>query len=218
MTKQSGNIGNINLDSNNQLRVIEAILFASSDPVDKKTLSEKLPNDADIDNLITKLENLYEGRGMELKKIGNKYIFKTSSDLSFIMQRESSSQRKLSRAAIETLSIIAYHQPTTRAEIEEIRGVSVSPGTIDTLMQMNWIKIKGRRKVPGNPLAYGTTEEFLVHFDLECIKDLPDMHELKSMGLLDNNLPADLYPENSINDDNIEQIDDININEESGEL
>ena len=218
MRKQSGNIGDINLDSNNQLRVIEAILFASSDPVDKKTLSEKLPNDADIDNLITKLEDLYEGRGMELKKVGSKYIFKTSSDLSFIMQKESNSQRKLSRAAIETLSIIAYHQPATRAEIEEIRGVSVSPGTIDTLMQMNWIKIKGRRKVPGNPLAYGTTEEFLVHFDLECIKDLPDMRELKSMGLLDNNLPPDLYPENSINDDNIEQIDDININEESGEL
>ena len=218
MRKQSGNIGDINLDSNNQLRVIEAILFASSDPVDKKTLSEKLPNDADIDNLITKLEDLYEGRGMELKKVGSKYIFKTSSDLSFIMQKESNSQRKLSRAAIETLSIIAYHQPATRAEIEEIRGVSVSPGTIDTLMQMNWIKIKGRRKVPGNPLAYGTTEEFLVHFDLEGIKDLPDMHELKSMGLLDNNLPPDLYPENSINDDNIEQIDDININEESGEL
>ena len=218
MRKQSGNIGDINLDSNNQLRVIEAILFASSDPVDKKTLSEKLPNDADIDNLITKLEDLYEGRGMELKKVGSKYIFKTSSDLSFIMQKESNSQRKLSRAAIETLSIIAYHQPATRAEIEEIRGVSVSPGTIDTLMQMNWIKIKGRRKVPGNPLAYGTTEEFLVHFDLEGIKDLPDMHELKSMGLLDNNLPPDLYPENSINDDNIEQIDGININEESGEL
>ncbi len=218
MRKQSGNIGDINLDSNNQLRVIEAILFASSDPVDKKTLSEKLPNDADIDNLITKLEDLYEGRGMELKKVGSKFIFKTSSDLSFIMQKESNSQRKLSRAAIETLSIIAYHQPATRAEIEEIRGVSVSPGTIDTLMHMNWIKIKGRRKVPGNPLAYGTTEEFLVHFDLECIKDLPDMHELKSMGLLDNNLPPDLYPENSINDDNIEQIDDININEESGEL
>ena len=218
MNNQAKNIGDINLDSNNQLRLVEAILFASSDPVDKKTLSEKLPNDADIDDLISKLEDLYEGRGLELKKVGSKYIFKTSSDLSFIMQKESSSQRKLSRAAIETLAIIAYHQPTTRAEIEEIRGVSVSPGTIDTLMQMNWIKIKGRRKVPGNPLAYGTTEEFLVHFDLECIKDLPDMHELKSMGLLDNNLPPDLYPENSINDDNIEQIDDININEESGEL
>ena len=115
-------------------------------------------------------------------------MFKTAEDLSFIMQREAKAQKKLSKAAIETLSIIAYHQPVTRAEIEDIRGVNVSPGTIDTLLQMNWIKIKGRRKVLGNPIVYGTTDEFLVHFDLENIKDLPDMKELKSMGLLDLSL------------------------------
>ena len=134
------------------------------------------------------------------------------------MQREAKAQKKLSKAAIETLSIIAYHQPVTRAEIEDIRGVNVSPGTIDTLLQMNWIKIKGRRKVLGNPIVYGTTDEFLVHFDLENIKDLPDMKELKSMGLLDNNLPPDLYPENIINDNNIEEIDAINSIEVDGEI
>ena len=134
------------------------------------------------------------------------------------MQREAKAQKKLSKAAIETLSIIAYHQPVTRAEIEDIRGVNVSPGTIDTLLQMNWIKIKGRRKVLGNPIVYGTTDEFLVHFDLENIKDLPDMKELKSMGLLDNNLPPDLYPENIINDNDIEEIDAINSIEVDGEI
>ena len=134
------------------------------------------------------------------------------------MQREAKAQKKLSKAAIETLSIIAYHQPVTRAEIEDIRGVNVSTGTIDTLLQMNWIKIKGRRKVLGNPIVYGTTDEFLVHFDLENIKDLPDMKELKSMGLLDNNLPPDLYPENIINDNNIEEIDAINSIEVDGEI
>ena len=145
-------------------------------------------------------------------------MFKTAEDLSFIMQREAKAQKKLSKAAIETLSIIAYHQPVTRAEIEDIRGVNVSPGTIDTLLQMNWIKIKGRRKVLGNPIVYGTTDEFLVHFDLENIKDLPDMKELKSMGLLDNNLPPDLYPENIINDNDIEEIDAINSIEVNGEI
>ena len=217
MTNQEETIGSSVLNPSDQLRVIEAILFASSDPVDKKTLIEKLPKNADLDLLLDRLDDLYKGRGLELRKIGNKFMFKTSSDLTFIMQREAKSQRKLSKAAIETLAIIAYHQPVTRAEIEEIRGVSVSSGTIDSLLQMNWVKINGRRRVPGNPLAYGTTEEFLVHFDLENIKDLPEMQELKSMGLLDSNLPPDLYPENTINNNNIDEINDINTIEDSGE-
>ena len=214
MTNQEEAMGSSFLNPNDQLRVVEAILFASSDPVDKKTLIEKLPKNADLDLLLDQLDNLYKDRGLELRKIGNKFMFKTSSDLTFIMQREAKSQRKLSKAAIETLAIIAYHQPVTRAEIEEIRGVSVSSGTIDTLLQMNWVKINGRRRVPGNPLAYGTTEEFLVHFDLENIKDLPEMQELKSMGLLDSNLPPDLYPENTINNNSIDEINDINNIEE----
>ena len=217
MTNQEEAMGSSFLNPNDQLRVVEAILFASSDPVDKKTLIEKLPKNADLDLLLDRLDNLYKDRGLELRKIGNKFMFKTSSDLTFIMQREAKSQRKLSKAAIETLAIIAYHQPVTRAEIEEIRGVSVSSGTIDTLLQMNWVKINGRRRVPGNPLAYGTTEEFLVHFDLESIKDLPEMQELKSMGLLDSNLPPDLYPENTINNNSIDEINDINNIEDSGE-
>ena len=206
------------INQNDQLRIVEALLFASSDPLDKKTLSEKLPKNSNIDEIINRLEGIYQNRGLELKKVGNKFMFKTAEDLSFIMQREAKAQKKLSKAAIETISIIAYHQPVTRAEIEDIRGVNVSPGTIDTLLQMNWIKIKGRRKVLGNPIVYGTTDEFLVHFDLENIKDLPDMKELKSMGLLDSNLPPDLYPENIINDNDIEEIDAINSIEVDGEI
>ena len=206
------------ISQNDQLRIVEALLFASSDPLDKKTLSEKLPKNSNIDEIINRLESIYQNRGLELKKVGIKFMFKTAEDLSFIMHREAKAQKKLSKAAIETLSIIAYHQPVTRAEIEDIRGVNVSPGTIDTLLQMNWIKIKGRRKVLGNPIVYGTTDEFLVHFDLENIKDLPDMKELKSMGLLDNNLPPDLYPENIINDNDIEEIDAINSIEVDGEI
>lgn len=218
MTEENLNGSSLSLSENDQVRIVEALLFASPDPLDKKTLSEKLPENTNIDEIINKIEDMYQNRGFELKKIGNKFMFKTSGDLSFIMQREAKAQRKLSKAAIETLAIIAYHQPVTRAEIEDIRGVTVSSGTIDTLLQMNWVKIKGRRKVPGNPIAYGTTEEFLVHFDLQSIKDLPDIQELKSMGLLDNNLPPDLYPENLLNNDDIEEIDDINLNKVDGEF
>ena len=182
------------LDFSEQIRAVEALLFASSDPLDEKTLKEMLPEDVDINEILNSLLNLYKGRGVELKRINNKWMFKTASDLSFIMQKEAKVQKKLSKAGLETLSIIAYHQPVTRAEIEEIRGVTASPGTIDTLLEINWIKIKGRRKVPGNPMTYGTTEEFLVHFDLDNIKDLPGLDDLKSTGLLDSNLPPDMYP------------------------
>ena len=193
-------------DFSDQLRAVEALLFASSDPIDEKTLIEILPENADIEKIIEKIQDFYKGRGVELKKINNKWMFKTASDLSFIMQKEAKVQKKLSKAGLETLSIIAYHQPVSRAEIEEIRGVSVSPGTIDTLLELNWIRIKGRRKAPGNPITYGTTEEFLVHFDLTNIRDLPGLDELKSTGLLDSNLPPDMFP---INDD-IEPIEENN--------
>jgi segregation and condensation protein B len=191
---------------NDQLRAVEALLFASSDPLDEKTLSEILPKNADIEKILEKIQELYKGRGVELTKVNNKWMFKTASDLSFIMQKEAKVQKKLSKAGLETLSIIAYHQPVSRAEIEEIRGVSVSPGTIDSLLELNWIRIKGRRKAPGNPITYGTTEEFLVHFDLSNIRDLPGLDELKSTGLLDSNLPPDMFP---INDD-IDPIEENN--------
>ena len=189
-----------------QIRAVEALLFAASDPLDEKTLKDMLPVDTNIEEIMNNLLNLYKGRGVELKKVNNKWMFKTASDLSFIMQKEAKIQKKLSKAALETLSIIAYHQPVSRAEIEEIRGVTVSPGTIDTLMEINWVKIKGRRKTPGNPITYGTTDEFLVHFDLENIKELPGLDELKSTGLLDSNLPPDMYPI----DDDLESIEENN--------
>ena len=194
------------IEFSDQIRAVEALLFAASDPLDEKTLKNILPVDSNIEEIMNNLSNLYKGRGVELKKINNKWMFKTASDLSFIMQREAKIQKKLSKAALETLSIIAYHQPVSRAEIEEIRGVTVSPGTIDMLMEINWIKIKGRRKTPGNPLTYGTTDEFLVHFDLENIKELPGLDELKSTGLLDSNLPPDMYPV----DDDLEPVKENN--------
>jgi segregation and condensation protein B len=194
------------IEFSDQIRAVEALLFAASDPLDEKTLKDMLPVDTDIEEIMNNLLNLYKGRGVELKKVNNKWMFKTASDLSFIMQKEAKIQKKLSRAALETLSIIAYHQPVSRAEIEEIRGVTVSPGTIDTLMEINWVKIKGRRKTPGNPITYGTTDEFLVHFDLENTKELPGLDELKSTGLLDSNLPPDMYPI----DDDLEPIEENN--------
>ena len=194
------------IDFSDQIRAVEALLFAASDPLDEKTLKDMLPVDTDIEEIMNNLLSLYKGRGVELKKINNKWMFKTASDLSFIMQKEAKIQKKLSKAALETLSIIAYHQPVSRAEIEEIRGVTASPGTIDTLMEINWVKIKGRRKTPGNPITYGTTDEFLVHFDLENTKELPGLDELKSTGLLDSNLPPDMYPI----DDDLEPIEENN--------
>ena len=194
------------IEFSDQIRAVEALLFAASDPLDEKTLKNILPVDSNIEEIMNNLSNLYKGRGVELKKINNKWMFKTASDLSFIMQREAKIQKKLSKAALETLSIIAYHQPVSRAEIEEIRGVTVSPGTIDTLMEINWVKIKGRRKTPGNPITYGTTDEFLVHFDLENTKELPGLDELKSTGLLDSNLPPDMYPI----DDDLDPIEENN--------
>ena len=194
------------IEFSDQIRAVEALLFAASDPLDEKTLRDMLPFDIDIEEIMNNLLSLYKGRGVELKKVNNKWMFKTASDLSFIMQKEAKIQKKLSKAALETLSIIAYHQPVSRAEIEEIRGVTVSSGTIDTLMEINWVKIKGRRKTPGNPITYGTTDEFLVHFDLENTKELPGIDELKSTGLLDSNLPPDMYPI----DDDLEPIKENN--------
>ena len=194
------------IEFSDQIRAVEALLFAASDPLDEKTLKDMLPVDTNIEEIMNNLLSLYKGRGVELKKVNNKWMFKTASDLSFIMQKEAKIQKKLSKAALETLSIIAYHQPVSRAEIEEIRGVTVSPGTIDTLMEINWVKIKGRRKTPGNPITYGTTDEFLVHFDLENTKELPGLDELKSTGLLDSNLPPDMYPI----DDDLDPIEENN--------
>jgi segregation and condensation protein B len=167
------------------LRMVEALLFAASEPLDIKALSTSLPEGADIPELLTALEAAYEKRGVNLCKIAGKYQFRTASDLAFLLRKEQPEQKRLSKAAIETLAIISYHQPVTRAEIEDIRGVAMSKGTIDILMEIGWIKIRGRKRTPGRPVTYGTTEAFLVQFGLESVAHLPGLEELKAAGFLE---------------------------------
>jgi len=174
-----------------QLRIVEALLFAASEPLDEKTLAKHLDDDQDISALLEELRGFYAGRGINLMRIAGKWAFRTSSDLAYLLERHAVEERRLSRAALETLAIIAYHQPVTRAEIEEVRGVSTSKGTLDVLMETGWIRPRGRRRAPGRPVTYGTTERFLDHFGLEGVRDLPGLAELKGSGLLDNNLPPD---------------------------
>jgi segregation and condensation protein B len=172
------------------LRMIEALLFAASEPLDAKALSTSLPEGADVPGLLEALKLLYEKRGVSLCCVGGKYQFRTASDLAFLLRKEKPEQKRLSRAAIETLAIIAYHQPVTRAEIEEIRGVAMSKGTVDTLMEVGWVKIRGRKRTPGRPVTYGTTEAFLVQFGLESVSHLPGLDELKAAGFLEAIPPA----------------------------
>jgi segregation and condensation protein B len=167
------------------LRMVEALLFAASEPLDQKALATSLPEGADIPSLLTALHLLYENRGVTLCCVAGKYQFRTASDLAFLLRKEKPEQKRLSKAAIETLAIIAYHQPVTRAEIEDIRGVVMSKGTVDTLMEIGWVKIRGRKRTPGRPVTYGTTEAFLVQFGLESINHLPGTDELKAAGFLE---------------------------------
>src|SRR5258706_7022892 len=174
-----------------ELRLLEALLFASSEPLDQATLAKRMPDGVDIKAALAQLQVDYASRGVNLVRIANKWTFRTAGDLSWLMTRESTETRRLSRAAIEMLAIIAYHQPVTRAEIEEVRGVTTSKGTLDVLLETGWIRPRGRRRAPGKPITYGTTNEFLVHFGLDSIKDLPGLAELKGAGLLDSSLPPD---------------------------
>jgi segregation and condensation protein B len=167
------------------LRMVEALLFAASEPLDAKALATSLPEGADVPELLNALEAAYEKRGVNLCKIAGKYQFRTASDLAFLLRKEQPEQKRLSKAAIETLAIIAYHQPVTRAEIEDIRGVAMSKGTIDTLMEVGWVKIRGRKRTPGRPVTYGTSEAFLVQFGLESVAHLPGVDELKAAGFLE---------------------------------
>jgi len=173
-----------------ELRLLEALLFASAEPLDEKTLAERLPEGVDVPGSLGRLQAEYAPRGVNLVRIAGKWTFRTASDLAWLMSRDTVEPRKLSRAAIETLAIIAYHQPVTRAEIEEIRGVSTSKGSVDVLLQTGWIRPRGRRKTPGRPVTYGTNDAFLSHFGLEALSDLPGLDELKGSGLLDGRLPA----------------------------
>jgi len=172
-----------------KLRRLEALLFASAEPLDAKALAGCLEPEDDINALLAELQSDYKDRGVVLVRVAGRWQFRTAEDLSYLLERQQKDERKLWKAAHETLAIIAYHQPVTRAEIEEIRGVSTSPGTLDVLMETGWIRPRGRRRAPGRPLTYGTTETFLVHFGLDNIKDLPGLADLKAAGLLDGNLP-----------------------------
>ena len=172
-----------------QERMVEAILFATAEPITIKELSARMPHGSDPAEALVHLRKRYEGRGVNLNKIGDAWALRTASDLGFLMQRETVETRKLSRAAIETLAIIAYHQPETRAEIEEIRGVSVSRGTVDQLLEMEWIRFGRRKMTPGRPVTFVVTSEFLDHFGLESARDLPGVKELRAAGLLENRPP-----------------------------
>ena len=172
-----------------ELRLLEAMLFAASEPLSEKDLGARLPQGVDLRAALARLQQEYASRGVNLVRIGGKWTFRTATDLSWLLSKETVETRKLSRAAIETLAIIAYHQPVTRTEIEEIRGVTTSKGSVDVLLQTGWIKPRGRRKAPGRPLTYGTTEAFLSHFGLDAVGDLPGLDELKGAGLFDGQLP-----------------------------
>ncbi|KAB2849134.1 MAG: SMC-Scp complex subunit ScpB [Hyphomicrobiaceae bacterium] len=174
-----------------KLRVLEALLFAASEPLDERTLGGHLDSSDDVAALLGALARTYSGRGVNLVRVAGKWQFRTADDLSHLLEKYAVEERRLSKAALETLSIIAYHQPVTRAEIEEIRGVQCSPGTLDALLETGWIRMRGRRRAPGRPVTYGTSEGFLTHFGFESIKDLPGLAELKGAGLLDSNLPPD---------------------------
>lgn len=172
------------------LRMLEALLFASADPLGIEELRRRLPTDIDIEALLLELQRNYATRGVNLVQVAGKWAFRTAEDLAYLLHREHIEERKLSRAALETLAIIAYHQPVTRAEIEEIRGVSTSKGTLDVLMETGWVRMRGRRRTPGRPVTYGTTDTFLEQFSLAAIADLPGLEELKGSGLLDSAVPA----------------------------
>jgi len=176
-------------DRREKLRIVEALLFAAPEPLKETELALHFGKDEDVQALLEELQGLYAGRGVNLVRVAGKWAFRTADDLSYLLERQAVAQRRLSRAALETLAIIAYHQPVTRAEIEEIRGVSTSKGTLDVLLETGWVKLRGRRRAPGRPVTYGTTENFLEHFGFEQIQDLPGLRELKGAGLLDSNLP-----------------------------
>jgi segregation and condensation protein B len=173
-----------------ELRLLEALLFASPEPLDQAALAKRMPDGVDVKVALKQLQDDYAGRGVNLVRVANKWTFRTAGDLAWLMTRETTETRKLSRAAIEMLAIIAYHQPITRAEIEDIRGVVTSKGTLDVLLETGWIKPRGRRKTPGRPLTFGTTDAFLSQFSLETLNDLPGLEELKGTGLLDTRLPT----------------------------
>jgi segregation and condensation protein B len=176
-------------DRPEELRLLEALLFAASEPLDEKTLAARLPDGADVRAALRSLQAEYAPRGVNLVRVAGKWTFRTANDLAWLLAKDVAEPKKLSRAALETLAIVAYHQPVTRAEIEEIRGVSTSKGTLDVLLETGWVRLRGRRKAPGRPVTFGTSEAFLAHFGLDSLSDLPGLEELKGSGILEGGLP-----------------------------
>lgn len=169
------------------VRLVEALLFAAAEPLDEETLSRHLPEGEDVNEILSEIALMYRGHGVELVRVAGRWALRTAPDLASFLIEEREQTRHLSRAAVETLAIIAYHQPVTRAEIEEIRGVGLSRGTLDILLEAGWVRPRGRRRTPGRPLTYGTTDAFLIHFGLDSLQDLPGIEELKAAGLMGGN-------------------------------
>ena len=176
-------------DRAESLRIIEAMLFAAAEPLSVAAFGEFLPAGVDVAALLADLAANYENRGVNIVQVAGKFALRTAPDMGSLLRREKIEQKRLTKAALETLSIVAYHQPVTRAEIEDISGVAISKGTLDNLLEIGWVKMRGRRKTPGRPVTYGTTESFLSHFGLNELTDLPGLQELKAAGLLDANVP-----------------------------
>ena len=180
--------------SNLPERMVEALLFAASGPLGEDDLRRRLPADADLAAALAGLRARYAGGGVELVHVAGRWRFQTASDLEHLMTEERTEPRKLSKAALETLAIIAYHQPVTRADIEMVRGVQASKGTLDVLLELGLVRMRGRRRAPGRPITYGTTDKFLEHYGLSSLADLPGAAEMKAMGLLDLDIPPDFAP------------------------
>ena len=203
------------LDRGQLLRIIEALLFAASGPLAPEAFKRALPEGTDVGALLEELQRIYANRGVNLVMVAGNWTLRTADDLSFLLRRETHEQKRLSKAALETLAIVAYHQPVTRAEIEDIRGVAISKGTLDILMEIGWVKMRGRKRTPGRPVTYGTTEAFLRHFGLNDLVDLPGALELKGAGLLETNLPPDFdVPQPRVSDELTEEEDPLDSYEE----
>lgn len=189
-------------------RIAEALVFASAQPVSETYIASRLPGGTNVPLIMERLKASYASRGVNLVQVADHWAFRTAADLSFVVQTDEQEVRKLSRAALEVLAIIAYHQPVTRAEIEDIRGVQTSKGTLDVLMEAGWVRFRGRRRTPGRPVTFGTTRDFLDHFGLEELRDLPGIEELKGAGLLSGRIPSNLHIPVPVGDDDLAENED----------
>ncbi|RDL51881.1 hypothetical protein BLJAPNOD_03028 [Ensifer sp. M14] len=189
-------------------RIAEALVFASAQPVSETYIASRLPGGTKVPRIMARLKAIYASRGVNLVQVADHWAFRTAADLSFVVQTDEQEVRKLSRAALEVLAIIAYHQPVTRAEIEDIRGVQTSKGTLDVLMEAGWVRFRGRRRTPGRPVTFGTTRDFLDHFGLEELRDLPGIEELKGAGLLSGRVPSNLHIPVPMGDDDLAENED----------